>query len=198
MEAFRARAQRLAVLPATLIAAWLAAPAAGMADGEGESKRGFDHSAFDRLLAEYVAPDGVRYRAWAAHDEDRKALHEQVRSRWSKVVMAAIAFLLLSGFYNFFLIVSGKRVPADLNGLYQAMFGIKFLLALVIFFIASALMGRSAAFAGIRSKAKLWLTLNLTLAVILVCISGAMRLIRDKALPAAKPAAAMEAPAVPG
>lgn len=78
MQAFRGRAQRLAVLPATLIAAWLAAPSAGLADGEGESKRGFDHSAFDRLLAEYVAPDGVRYRAWAAHDEDRKALDEYV------------------------------------------------------------------------------------------------------------------------
>jgi uncharacterized membrane protein len=36
-------------------------------------------------------------------DEQRRSLHEQLRRRWSKVVMVAILFLLASGFYNFVL-----------------------------------------------------------------------------------------------
>ena len=37
----------------------------------------------------------------ALADDQRKALHEQVRSRWVKFVMGAILFLLVSGTYNF-------------------------------------------------------------------------------------------------
>lgn len=108
-------------------------------------------------------------------DEQRKALHEQVRSRWVKFVMGAILFLLVSGFYNFFRRI--HTLPTDYKGLYHGLFGAKFLLALAIFFIASALMGRAAAFASIRQKAKLWLTVNVILAIVVVCISGVLRFI---------------------
>lgn len=113
------------------------------------------------------------------NEADRKTLHDAIRSRWSKVVMASIGFLLLSGLYNIAMIEMGKKIPPDGKTLYHALFGIKFLLALVIFFIASALAGRSPAFAGIRQQARFWLSLNLALAVLLVCISGGLRMIRD-------------------
>jgi len=64
------------VLIALLLAAAL--PPAAVANGTSPAKRGFDHSAFDRLLREYVAPDGVRYHAWAASETDRKALDDYV------------------------------------------------------------------------------------------------------------------------
>jgi uncharacterized membrane protein len=105
-------------------------------------------------------------------DESRKALHEAVRSRWSKMVMAGIAFLLASGLYNFVMTWRTYYLP----GYYHALFGIKVLLALAIFFIASALVGRSPALEGIRRNARFWLTLNLTLAIGLVCISGVLRM----------------------
>lgn len=126
-------------------------------------------------------------------DDARRALHEAVRSRWSKVVMAAILFLLLSGVYNLIAIERNKTYPEADSALYHALLGIKLILALVIFFIASALVGRSEGLAKIRQNARFWLTLNVVLAVILVLLSGLMRVARDKGLPSrGKPAAAIE------
>jgi hypothetical protein len=123
-------------------------------------------------------------------DDARKQLHEAVRSRWAKFVMGSIALLLISGLYNIFVIESQKRIPPADSGLYHALFGIKFLLAFGIFFIASALVGRSPAFAKIRANARFWLTLNMTLAILVVCLSGVLRALRDK-----PPAPASRAPA---
>jgi uncharacterized membrane protein len=117
-------------------------------------------------------------------DEQRRAIHESLRARWCKVVMAAILFLVLSGVYNFVMIARGLSANEALHGIkpmYHALFGVKFLLALGIFFIASALVGRSAAFEKLRANAKLWATVNIALAVVLVCLSGFMRLSRDAA-----------------
>ena len=118
-------------------------------------------------------------------EPERRTLHESLRARWSKVVMAAIALLLLSGLYNFIVIARGLSKTDALSSIkpmYHALFGVKFLLALGIFFIASALVGRSAAFEKVRANARLWATVNIVLAVILVCLSGFMRLSRDHAM----------------
>ena len=109
--------------------------------------------------------------------EQHKALHEQVRSRWVKFVMAAILFLIVSGLYNFIIKIKSHTIVAEYNRLYQMLFGVKFTLALVIFFLASALLGRSPVFAKIRQNARLWLSVNMALAIIVVCISGVLRFI---------------------
>lgn len=109
-------------------------------------------------------------------DDQRKALHEQVRSRWVKFVMGAILFLLLSGFYNFFRRVNQGFDP-DPKRLYNMLFGIKFLLALAVFFIASALIGRASALERFRKNARFWLSVNVVLMVTVVCISGILRFI---------------------
>ncbi|HVX11841.1 MAG TPA: hypothetical protein VHC22_11720 [Pirellulales bacterium] len=124
-------------------------------------------------------------------EEQRKALHEQVRSRWVKFVMGAILFLLVSGFYNF-LRRNNLGFEGDFKKLYHLLFGVKFLLALVIFFLASALTGRAAAFERFRQNRKFWLTVNVVLAVTVVCISGVMRFIPSK--PATSPAAQTSQP----
>lgn len=109
-------------------------------------------------------------------DDERKRLHEQVRSRWVKAVMAAILFLLLSGTYNIVMKEKQlKTVEASVKSLYHMLFGIKFLLAFAIFFLASVLTGRSPAFANMRANARFWLSLNMTLAILVVCISGVLR-----------------------
>ena len=118
----------------------------------------------------------------ALPDDERKKLHEGVRSRWVKFVMAAILFLLASGIYNLILKEKQFKMAADgakslYHTLYHMLFGVKFLLAFVIFFLASALTGRSPAFANIRQNARFWLTLNLVLAIIVVCVSGVLRAI---------------------
>jgi hypothetical protein len=54
-------------------------------------------------------------------------------------------------------------------------FGIKFLLALAIFALASLLAGRTAAAEALRKNARMWLNLNILLAVLVVCLSGVLR-----------------------
>lgn len=108
-------------------------------------------------------------------DQQHQVLREQVRSRWVKWVMAAILFLIVSGLYNFF--AKLHMIDETYKRLYHGLFGVKVLLALVIFFLASALTGRSPAFAAIRQNAKLWLSVNMALAIVVVCISGVLRFI---------------------
>jgi uncharacterized membrane protein len=115
-------------------------------------------------------------------DEHRRALHEQVRSRWSKLVMASITFLLISGFVNYVIFYQTIQTAAwdqwrhSFNAVYQAVFGVKFLLAMAIFFIASAASGRSESLRQFRQNAKLWLTVNVVFAISVVALSGILRL----------------------
>ena len=83
-------------------------------------------------------------------ESQRPALHEAIRSRWSKWVMGAILFLLISGFYNFFTLTGRYQLPKA----YHMLFGIKFLLALAIFTLASFLTGRTAVAQRMRQNAR--------------------------------------------
>jgi uncharacterized membrane protein len=103
--------------------------------------------------------------------DQRSALHAAMRARWSKIVAAAIALLLVSGFYNFIVLVAHYQVPRW----YHMLFGLKFLAALVIFAIASLLSGKSSAGDALRANPRPWLNLNIVLAVVVVCISGVLR-----------------------
>ncbi len=109
--------------------------------------------------------------------DQRTALHQAIRGRWAKVVMGAITLLLVSGLWNYVLNIQlFKQTEAGkMPAAYHIPFGVKFLLALVVFFIASALVGRSAAFEKIRQNAKFWLTLNLVLLLVIATISNVLR-----------------------
>lgn len=96
--------------------------------------------------------------------------------------MASIGFLLLSGFYNFFMIVDQYR--DILPKWYQMLFGIKFILAMIVFTVASLLSGRTALAQRVRTKAQFWMSLNILLAVLIVCISGILRTAHPPGSPA--------------
>ncbi len=121
--------------------------------------------------------------------EAREKFHAAVRQRWSKIVFTAIGILLLSGLYNFVMISKGFR--GELPWWYHPLFGIKFLLALAVFAIASLLAGRTTLAQRMRSRMKFWMSLNLLLAALIIAISGVMR----TAHPPVPPAAAAEAAA---
>jgi uncharacterized membrane protein len=131
------------------------------------------------LLAAMTAVGGTFFMRWALlptseelPEDARKKLHAGVRARWAIPVHASIGFLLLSGLYTFV----ARSVPLHRgDGLYHGLFGAKFLLALAIFFIATMLVGRSAAAEKFRENRRLWLNINVVLAVLIVCISGVMR-----------------------
>ncbi len=131
-------------------------------------------------MAAVVAVGGVVFMRFvlmpAAHEALDQAQHATLRekliARWKIVVMACITLLLLSGMYNF--VTTGLEKAKEVGPLYHALFGIKVLAALGVFFLASVLTGRSPAFEAMRSNGKKWLAIAAGLGILVVLISGAL------------------------
>jgi uncharacterized membrane protein len=103
---------------------------------------------------------------------DRLRLKEAIDRRWRVVVMACVTLLFVSGLVNFVL----YQAPVHKGqSLYHALFGVKFLAAMVVFFLASALSGRAAAFAAIRANSRSWVGVAAVLVLAIVLISGVLR-----------------------
>ena len=105
-------------------------------------------------------------------EEEQQALRGRIMGTWKVVVMIGIVLFLASGFYNY-LVVSLPEHRGDT--LYNALMGIKILLAFGFFFLVSALTGRAAAFERIRQNAKLWLGITILLGVLVVVIAGYLK-----------------------
>ena len=107
-------------------------------------------------------------------ERTRTDLHEKVRSRWSKFVMLASALLLISGIANLALASRYEFEPV-LGMSYHMIVGIKFILALPIFVFASFLAGRTETAKKFQAKARMWMNINLALALLMVLIGGLLR-----------------------
>lgn len=101
-------------------------------------------------------------------DEEHDRLREAVLGRWKKFVGLGILLFLVSGFYNF-----ARMAPLHKDDpLYHPLVGTKILLAFAVFFIASALVGRSKGLEKMRQNRAKWLKVLVLLAAIIVGISG--------------------------
>jgi uncharacterized membrane protein len=95
-------------------------------------------------------------------------LMSRIRGRWKKFVHGGIALFLISGFFNYF-----RAMPLHKgDGLYHALVGTKILLAFVVFFLASALVGRSAGTQKFRDNAPRWTAIVVLLSFLIIGISG--------------------------
>ena len=109
-------------------------------------------------------------------EDQRNAYREAIRKRWAPVVWMSIVSLLISGTVGIVLIVRQFSPPAArLPSFYHMLFGIKFLLAMVVFFLASVLAGRSQKTKSFRDAAPRWLTAFLLLATLVICLGGVLR-----------------------
>jgi uncharacterized membrane protein len=107
----------------------------------------------------------------------KATIHQEVRSRWSKFVMLAAGLLLISGIVN--LGLAARYEYERVFGMsYHMVVGIKFILALPIFFVASVLAGRSEMAKKFQASAKTWMNFNLTLALLMVLIGGALKFVK--------------------
>src|SRR5207253_4238529 len=110
-----------------------------------------------------------------------------------KFVMVASALLLISGIIN--LALAGRYNYEPVLGMqkggYHLAVGIKFILALPIFFIAALMTGRSSLAKRVQANAELWMNVNLTLALVMVLIGGYLKFVGRT--PKAKPPAAAAA-----
>ncbi len=134
-------------------------------------------------------------RPWLASlpEEQRRQIHQQLRARWAKVVFVGIALLLVTGLVNIMRI--NAQLPPELKKTYHPLLGIKVLVALGVFFLASALAGKSAAFQGLRAHWARTLGVVVLLGVLVVLISGYLRTLRDVAAETAPQPAAVNRPA---
>ncbi len=101
-------------------------------------------------------------------ENDRHVLATALTERWKMFVHFGIVLFLASGLYNYMRAIPNHKG----DGLYHALLGTKMLLALAIFFIASALVGRSQKLEGMRQAKSKWLRILVLLAAVVVGISG--------------------------
>ena len=105
-------------------------------------------------------------------DAERLRMKESIDRRWRVVVMVCITLLFVSGIANFVL----YQAPAHKGqSLYHALFGVKFVAAMIVFFLASALSGRSAALAPIRANSRFFFGAAASLVLVILLISGVLR-----------------------
>ena len=110
---------------------------------------------------------------------ERTKAHAAIRSRWNKFVMLTTLLLLVSGLANMVLIPMNFDL-GDNRAAYSMWTGIKFVLALPIFFFAALLTGRSSLAQKIQANARTYMALNLVLALSMVLIGGALRFVDRK------------------
>jgi uncharacterized membrane protein len=120
--------------------------------------------------------------ALAEVDEStRDRIHDAIRRRWLPWVIGAITVLLASGLANFLIFNGRVKAEGWADGewmrqtSYHALFGAKFLLAMVVFYFASGLVGRGEGTQWVRNDRAKWLSVTLGLALAIVLLSGWMR-----------------------
>jgi uncharacterized membrane protein len=140
------------------------------------------------VLAAIVAMGGLVFARFAlvpalrdVDEATRDRIHEGIRRSWLPWVIAAITLLLASGLANFLLFNARVKAEGWADGAwmrqtgYHALFGAKFLLALVVFYLASGLVGRGEGTRWIRADRATWLSVTLGLGLAVVMLSGWMR-----------------------
>lgn len=105
----------------------------------------------------------------------RDELRARVVGRWKRFVMIGIALFLLSGFYNYLAVAIPAHRADPRKGLYHGLVGVKIILSFVVFFLASALAGRSPALENFRRNPRTWLGVTIVLSAMIVGIAGYLK-----------------------
>ena len=93
------------------------------------------------------------------------------RGAWAMWVGIATLVLLATGLFNFVQIIRTNDIATS----YHMIVGVKILAALVVFFLAAMLAGKSPLADQFRQNMKLWLTACLVAAMLVVMIGSVMR-----------------------
>ncbi len=113
---------------------------------------------------------------------DNAELLGRIRQNWKKFVHFGVLVFLASGIYNFL-----QAIPQHKgDGLYHALVGVKMLLAMFVFFLASVLVGSKPSSQKFRDNAKKWTGVMLMVATVIVGISGFLKI---RGIPDGLPAA---------
>jgi hypothetical protein len=117
----------------------------------------------------------------AGRSESEAVLFAGRRSAWAACVGICTLLLLLSGSYNFWLVLTQYEKPI---GPYHMLFGIKALLAIVLFVLMALLAGKTSAAQRLRGNLAFWLNLSLALALAIFLLGAMLRSIPKTPKPA--------------
>lgn len=110
--------------------------------------------------------------------DEHQRLRTAVMVRWKIVVHICVALLIVTGGFNFYMAFHDEVSPMP----YHAIFGVKLILAFIVFFYAIALSGSSPGFASIRENSRKWLGVVITLALVVVLLSGVLKSVHETTL----------------
>ncbi len=134
------------------------------------------------ILAAVIVVGGVFFMrvvlmpaARSLPDEAHDTFRQKLLARWRPVIHSCMGLLLLSGLVRIFIVIPLHKSQMA----YHAALGIKVMLALIMFVIAAALVGRNPAFEGMRKASAKWLLLSLALAIVVVCLGGFLGLLPE-------------------
>ena len=98
------------------------------------------------------------------------------RATWARWVGIATFVLIATGFYNF-LIINGeaKLDGGELPRTYHTLFGIKFVLGVVVMFLAAILAGKTDLANKFRGKSRLWLNVAWFAVIAILVIAAILR-----------------------
>jgi len=108
----------------------------------------------------------------------REAVMGPVVRRFKILVHSAIGLLLLTGFYNFMVVLPKARTLVY-HSLYQSVIGTKILLAFVLFGIAFPLLSAPATWGNMEQGRRRWVTVLMALGLVLLLFSSVLRRLWD-------------------
>jgi uncharacterized membrane protein len=94
------------------------------------------------------------------------------RAKWAKWVGIATALLLITGLFNYVMIIKQHE---RLASSYHMIAGLKMLAGIAVFLLAALLAGRTAIADKLRQKWRQWLALCLALSIITVVVGSWLR-----------------------
>jgi uncharacterized membrane protein len=117
--------------------------------------------------------------ALAAQDPSvRQAVMDRVMPRFKRVIHSSIGLLLLTGVYNFMVVLPKVRV-LEYRSLYHPIVGTKILLALILFGVITMALSSSPASGNMQGRRSGWVTLTIVLALVILLLSATLRRLWD-------------------
>ena len=128
------------------------------------------------ILAAIILVGGLFFLRSVLAAKGSESWFTERRAIWARWVGIATLLLLITGFYNFFVIhTAAKAGGEELPATYHALFGIKFLLGLLVMFLAAILAGKTAAADKFRQNMRKWLNLSWLAGMAIVVIAAILR-----------------------
>lgn len=134
------------------------------------------------IIGALIIGGGMFYLRYVLGPAGPEACFADRRAVWARWVGISSFLLLVSGLFNFWAILQdAKDVGEKLPSLYHGLFGAKFLLGLLVMFVAAILAGRTAAADRARANMARWLNIGWAAVLAIVVIGAVLRLLHADA-----------------